>query len=84
MVGRWLVLQEVSGHHRGEHACNQQGRKDRKRGCPAELFEELARDSAHEGSRQKYRNQGEGGCDNGQANFIGCIDGRLDWAFPHA
>ena len=76
--------QQVSGHHGGEGARHDQRGKHRQRCSPAKLLEKLARYTGHEGGRQKHRDQGEGGGNHRQANFIGGLHGGLVRRLAHA
>ena len=68
---------QVGGHHWGQHARDDQREEDRNGSGPAELNEELARHAAHEGGRQENGDQGEGGGDHRQPDFIRGVHCRL-------
>ena len=46
-------------------------------------MKELADDAAHETHRQKHSNDGKGGGQHGQANFLGAVHRCLKGCFAH-
>ena len=64
-------LEQISRHHRCQHACHHQGKEHRDRRGPAELHEEASRHAAHERGGQEHRDEGKGGGNHRQADLIG-------------
>ena len=75
---------QIGGHHRRDQARDQQRKQHGDGHGQAELSEILPGDARHERHRHKHRDDGEGGGDDGQADFIGGLNRGAVRGFAHA
>ncbi|MNW10794.1 hypothetical protein D3C71_2080880 [compost metagenome] len=61
--------------HGVEREADEHGNQHRDDDGQAELVEELADDAFHEAYGQKHRDDGQGGGQHGQADFLGAVHG---------
>ncbi len=78
-----MRLHHIGSHHRREQARNNQRSENGHGGCNAELAENQARNSAHEGRREEDRDECQGRGNDGKADFIGSFERGLLRRFPH-
>src|ERR1035437_101579 len=71
-------LDEAGAEHRGKREGDEQRNRDGKGGGEAERAHEAAHDAAHESHRQEHRKQAQGGGHDGEADFLGALNGRLE------
>ena len=74
---------QVSGHHGGDEARHQQREHHGHGNRDAELTEILAGDAGHEADGHEDRDDGGRGRDDGEADFVGGLDCRLERGFAH-
>ena len=75
---------QIGRHHGGDQARHQQAEQHGNGDRQAKLAEILAGDAGHERHRHKDGDDGEGGGNDGEADFIGSLDRRAVRRFAHA
>ena len=80
---RFYRAQQISGHHRGDEACAQQGHEHGGGDGQAELLEVLANNTAHKRDRREDRDDGHRNRDDGEANFISGFERGAIGRFAH-
>ena len=72
-----------TGQHGVERETHKHRNQDGRYDGDAKLMKELANNAFHEANGQKHRNNGQGGCQHSQANFLGAYHGGVVSILAH-